>query len=642
MPGTSHRLEGPTVMIVWRALVLGLAFGLAAVTVEIGLNLARFILLRFGPGPLFFVRVVLMQIALGMLLGLALAPLLKLPRGALLHLLALALCWYGLQRWVGLDAPTFAMLQVAAPVGGAVLVLLGILLTRWRAIAAWAVAGVLIFGAIVTPQIYLRVTTPPKLERAGLPPARADAPDIVLVVLDTVRAMNVSAYGYERNTSPNFDALAREGALFLDATSPSTWSLPSHASLFTGRYPSSHRAHAEHRYLDDRFPTLAQVLERNGYETFCFTANAWISDGLGLTRGFAFQDESLKNEGGPGIGFSFIHRLLDRLGLQEGDKGGDKVISSFEAWARARPVEASRPAFVFLNLIEAHFPYHQLPHESLFLFTDRTYAELRAISIGLLAAQFGGEQQPVDEVQGPTRDMYDGGVAYSDLLLARIAQAMRQRGTLDRTIFVVLADHGEILGEHGGFFGHGPSLYQESVGVPLMVRYPPRVPQAARVETPVSTLGVFATIMDLAELEPPPTLQVASLVPLIADDGARAGGPILAELHAADSMPGGSIELDDPQMKGDRRYRLLRDGDLKLVSTSMGQDLLYDLATDPHETRDIGAERPEALQEMRARMESVRVSLDLPALDAALAAGEDPPELDEATRERLRALGYLE
>ena len=238
--------------------------------------------------------------------------------------------------------------------------------------------------------------------------------------------------------------------------------------------------------------------------------------------------------------------------------------------------------------------------------------------------------------------MYDGGVVYSDLLLARIAQAMREGGTLDRTIFIVLADHGEILGERGGFFGHGPSLYQESVGVPLMVRYPPRVPPGARVETPVSTLGVYATIMDLAELEPPPTRKVDSLVPLFENDGARAGGPILAELHAAEAMAGGTIELDDPQMKGDRRYRLLRDGDLKLVSTSKGQDLLYDLATDPRETRDVAAERPEALREMRARMESVRVSLDLPALDAVLAAGEDAPELDEATRERLRALGYVE
>jgi arylsulfatase A-like enzyme len=107
-------------------------------------------------------------------------------------------------------------------------------------------------------------------------------------------------------------------------------------------------------------------------------------------------------------------------------------------------------------------------------------------------------------------------------------------------------------------------------------------------------------------------------------------------------MGGGRIELDDPQMKGDRRYRLLRDGDLKLVSTSLGQDLLYDLAADPGETRDIAAERPEALREMRARMQSVIASLDLPALDAPLAVGEDAPELDEATRERLRALGYME
>ncbi len=517
---------------------------------------------------------------------------------------------------------------------------LGRLVARWRPVAAWGLGVVVLAAGMAAPQIYLRATTPPAPPRAELPPPPPGAPDVVLVVLDTVRAASVSSYGYGRPTAPGIETLAAEGALFLDATSPSTWSLPSHASLFTGRYPSSHGAHAEHRYLDDRFPTLAQVLAQNGYETFCFTSNAWISDGLGLTRGFRWQDSSLRNQGGAGLGFSFIHRLLDRLGLQESDKGGGLVADAFERWARERPAESERPAFVFLNFIEAHFPYHQLPHEHLFRFTDRPYGELRQISVDLLGAQFGGETRPASEVGEPTIAMYDGGIVYTDELLARITDALRARGTLDRTVLVVLADHGEVLGERADFFGHGPSLYQESIGVPLLVRYPPRVPAGVRVAEPVSTLGAFATILDLAQLPAPPTLQAGSLVPHLDDELDAAPAPILAELHDATGL--GAAGRPDPQMQTGRRYRLLREGSLKLVTTSKGDAFLYDLDSDPAEQRDLAAERPDTLARMQARLAEVQGELGLPALDAPLAVGEEAPELDAATREQLRALGYAE
>ncbi len=624
-----------------RALGLGFAFGLAAANLELGLNLLTTVMRRMGPGLLFSVEKAALMLGLGLLLGLAAAPLLRLRFGRAWHIGAVALSWYALERWVAIDAPLFGMLQIVPPAGGALLIGLGCWLTRWRASLPWAIGAVGLVAALLMPGIYLDATTPPQPERAELPPPRDSAPAVVLVVLDTVRAENVSTYGYHRKTAPAIDALAREGALFLDATSPSTWSLPSHASLFSGRYPSSHGAHAEHRFLDDRYPTLAQVLEANGYETYCITANPWISDGLGLTRGFGWQDESLHNQGGAGIGFSFIHRLLDRLGLLEADKGGHLVAASFERWASERPAETERPAFVFLNFIEAHFPYHQLPHDYLWMFNDLPYGELRQISLDLLAAQFGGASQPIEKVGEPTRAMYDGGVAYTSELLSRVVEALRARGSLDDTVLVVLADHGEILGERADFFGHGPSLYQEVVGVPLLVRYPPRIPAGVRVELAVSTLAAFATILDLADIEPPPTLQVASLAPLARGESGSNGGPILSELHDRSQM-GADRELSDPQMKPGRRYRLLREGSLKLVAVSDGTHLLYDLAADPDESRDLSSERPADLARMVSRLEDVQSSLGLPALDAPLATGEDAPALDAATQEQLRALGYIE
>ena len=623
-----------------RALISGFAFGLAGATVEQWLQLVGFIQRRMGAGLELQLKIVGLEIALGMLLGLIAAPLLRLRGGAVWHVLAMAAAWYGLERWVALESPMFAMFEVVTPAGAAILVLAGLWIARRWTRVPWALAALLLVGALAAPRVYLRATTPPSPPRAELPPAPAGAPDVVLVVLDTVRAQDVSTYGYARPTAPVLDALAREGALFADATSPATWSLPSHASLFTGRYPSSHGAHGEHRFLDARFPTIAEALSQNGYETFCITANSWISDGLGLTRGFGYQDKALLSHGGAGLGFSFIHRLLDRLGLQETDKGGGLVAEAFEKWARGRPAQGARPAFVFLNFIEAHFPYHQLPHEELFRFTDLPYRVLRSISIDLMAQQFGGKPRPVEEVMAPARDMYDGGIVHTSNLLGRVVEAMRSRGTLDNTVLVVLADHGELLGEHGAHFGHGPSFYQESVGVPLLLRYPPGVPAGARVMQPVSTLGVFATIFDLAGLEAPPTYQVGSLVPLLNTTLAPAG-PILSEMHPMPLPPSVKQLGEDPQMRVDRRYRLFREGSLKLVTSSKGDTLLYDLSVDPRESRDLSAERPDDLARMQARLAEVSAQIGLPALDAAIEGG-GAPELDAATRERLRELGYAE
>jgi arylsulfatase A-like enzyme len=627
-----------------RALVQGLAFGLAVTTTGTWLQLIGFVERRMGASPALMLRTSALELVLAAVLGLLTLPLLRLRGGRGWHVLGMALAWYGLERSVSLGSPLFAQIELIQPVGAAALVLLGILLARRSRPLPWAAGVLLLAAGMAAPGVYLRHTTPEQAPSAALPPAAAGAPDVVLVVLDTVRAASVSSYGYGRPTAPALDALAREGALFLDATSPSTWSLPSHASLFTGRYPSSHGAHGEHRFLDDRFPTLAEALARNGYETFCFTANAWISDGLGLTRGFGYQDEALLAHGGAGRGFSFIHRLLDRLGLQETDKGGSLVAQSFEQWAHERPASGGRPAFVFLNFIEAHFPYHQLPRDDLYRFTDLPYDTLRSISVDLMGQQFGGKGRSVAEAAAPARDMYDGGIVHTSDLLGRVVQALRERGTLDRTVLVVLADHGEILGERGGHFGHGPSFYQESVGVPLLLRYPPRIPAGARVATPVSTLGVFATIFDLAGLAAPPTLQVGSLAPLATQPGQQGGGPIFAELHPM-PLPGGAFEARadrDPQMHLDRRYRLLREGGLKLVVSSKGDALLYDLAADPGETRDLAAERPADLARMQERLSVLSTEIGLPALDAPLAAEGAAPELDEATVERLRALGYTE
>lgn len=622
-----------------RGLLLGAGFGLAAGTTSLWLGLIGTIVRRFGMSPTALLETLCVEVALGAGLGLIASPLLGLRRGVLWHVGAVAAIWAGLVKWVEVDIPMVASTQYVPVVASLVLLALGYGIGRRRIWLPVGLGLLLMAGGLAAPSAYLALTaaeSPPQV--ASAPPPPAGAPDVVLIVLDTVRAQNLSTYGYARPTAPTLDALAGEGALFLDATSPSTWSLPSHASLFTGAYPSRHGAHSEHRYLDQRLPTLAQVLGRSGYDTFCFTANGWISDGLGLTRGFGWQDPTAR-EGGAGRLFSFAHRLLERVGFAPQDKGGGQIVAHFGDWVRERPA-GSRPVFVFLNFIEAHFPYHQLPDEYRDRFTDRSAAELRAISMALMGRQFGGELADPQAALEPALDMYDGGVLYSDHLLELVVAALRERGTLDRTLLIVLGDHGELLGERGDYFGHGPGLYQQVVHVPLLVRYPPAVPAGVRVETPVSTLGVYATILDVIGLELPPTLQVGSLLPVI--EGGEGGGPILAELHDSSAMAGGvSGDFNDPMMDARARHRLYREGRWKLVESSNGRVFLYDVVADPGETRNLAGAQPAELARMRAALEEVKARLGLPALDAELDLSASP-ELDPATRERLRQLGYTE
>jgi arylsulfatase A-like enzyme len=462
----------------------------------------------------------------------------------------------------------------------------------------------------------------------GTPPP--NAPDVVVVVLDTMRADHMSAYGYARPTTPHFDALAENGLLFAEAISPATWSLPSHASLFTGRYPSAHGAHDEHRFLDAGGPTLAETLAAAGWDTRSFTANSWISDGLGMVRGFAWTDEAWRH-GDVARSMHSMHRLLDRLGFRPVDKGGAGVADGFAAWFASRPPDAP-PAFVFLNFIEAHFPYHQLPEDYLHRYTDVPLPALRALSLQLMAAEFGGDPPDVEAAREPATAMYDAGVAYADALLGRVVEAIRARGTLDRTIIVVLADHGELLGEHGEF-GHGHTVYEPVLHVPLLVRFPPAV-AAGRATQPVSTAGVYATICRLLGIALPPSVQAGSVLP------GHMPGPVLSEQYAA-MLGSESAETTDPLLRHDRRYRAYRGGTDKLVVDSAGGTWFFDLAVDPDERHDLAPLYPDRVKRLRGELDMWTATLALPALDAPIDAAPPPP-MDPAARERLRALGYVE
>ena len=617
-----------------RSLRLGAAYGLAATTIDLGFGARQMMSFRIPAAPASQLQAAVLEVLLGVVLGILATPLAGLrPRG-MWSVLGVGAMWMTLARLVAPD-PALVPMWATAPVAGGVLVAVGAGLARRWPRLPWALGMAALAAVIVTPPAaeWLRLRNDP--EPAPLVAAKPGVPDVVIVVLDTVRAQSTSAYGYPRPTTPALEALARDGALFLDATSPSTWSLPSHASLFTGWFPSAHRCDGDHRHLDPTPPTLADVLVRAGYDTRCFTANPHISDSFGLTRGFRWSDRAYL-QGSGGRSFAFIYRLLDVVGISADDKGGGEVAKHFEDWAASRSADGP-PTFTFINFLEAHFPYHQVPDEFLRRFTMRPRSELRATSLEAFGAQFGRTLTPAEIAAAtpPSIDMYDAGVLYSDHLLSRVVEALRRNGRLDQTILVVLADHGELVGEHGRF-GHGASLYEPGVRVPLLVRYPPGVPAGTRVATPVTTLAVFATVLDLLKIAPPVPVHVGSLLPVIA--GQPVDMPIIVERSANDSH---GTDMGDPVSRVDQRYRTYRSGSLKLVETSGGATLLYDLAADPDEAHDVAAARPTDVARLRTELAAWAARFGLPAIDTA--GGALPPaEVDEATKERLKALGYAQ
>ncbi|MCB9673646.1 MAG: sulfatase [Alphaproteobacteria bacterium] len=303
---------------------------------------------------------------------------------------------------------------------------------------------------------------------------RGAGPDVVLVVVDTLRADHVGAYGYGRDTTPSIDALAREGLRFTGARASSSWTLPSHASLFTGLAPSRHGAHAGNPHLREDVETLAEAFDRRGYRTVGLSANAWVSGGTGLDRGF----EDFRFLGDDGLASQLLLPLVVR---RPKDLGG-RAIADAAVRAAAEAHAAGEPLFLFVNLLEAHEPLGTLPKadRSRFGPVDAMRARGWMRDMPLFWCVCEGSGEPVgdepacvdgafrvsDDRARATTDAYDAGVRYAD---ARVGEIVAAFGP--DALVAVTSDHGERLGEHGQL-GHMVWLDDVLLDVPLVVRGP--------------------------------------------------------------------------------------------------------------------------------------------------------------------------
>jgi arylsulfatase A-like enzyme len=401
---------------------------------------------------------------------------------------------------------------------------------------------------------------------APLPPA---TPNVLLIILDTVRAASLGLYGYSRPTTPNLERWAARGVVFQRAYAAAPWTLPSHASIFTGQWPTDLSADWE-RSLDRRQRTLAEVLSDRGFATAGFTANLhYTGRESGLARGFLHYEDFLTRprqvllSSGTAqwireyrSGWKTAHRISIR-------KYAGRVSAQFLNWID-RPRTA--PFFAFLNYYDAHLPYSG---------SEDWRAKFRA--------------------GGGARDEYDAAIATLDVALDSLFGQLERRGVLDQTVVIVASDHGEMLGEHR-MKEHGNSLYREELEVPLLM-WGPGVPAGIRVTQPVSLRDLAATIAGLAgAADAGLPGQSLSGTWLGAQAGAQADS--VSPAFARVTRPR-NVEAGTPVANG--TMVSIVEGTLHYIRDGAGTEQLFDLVTDSGEMRNLAASPGDSVSLRRLR-----------------------------------------
>ncbi len=520
-------------------------------------------------------------------------------------------------------------------------------------------------------------------------------PDIIFLVLDTQRADRLGCYGHTPASTPNLDAFAGRGALFEQGIAPAQWTIPSHASMFTGLYPTAHQVTQSNQALGADLPHIVDMVHSAGYETVGFCNNPLVGVlNNGLKRGF----DTFYNYGGavpsvPGHSSSLpgplgalsekYTQFLRRISYPIQNFFGQSDLAfrlSLKTWftplwsrmanfkgQNARSVrdivhflgqrereERDRPLFLFINLMETHLPFWP-PGE----FVDRQAPYFRRSKEARATMQRWNREayrwavplpEPLSELEERVLcDMYDAEVAYQDDYLGSLFSMLAERANPDNTLTVIVGDHGDGLGEHD-HMGHSFVAYHELVHVPLILHWPERIEAGRRVYAPASTRRVFHTILDAAGGLPEPVAGMeaaeAQRLTLLADvrgekpEDDRAMVEVYPPLNlvkAIERREPAQLARFRPQLV---RRALVKDG-RKVVEVDGSCAEYYLLDRDPLEQHDVMAELPgeanSMYQELRQLISQVERQRELRAPNAVIDL-----EADKHLLQRLRGLGYIE
>ncbi len=407
-------------------------------------------------------------------------------------------------------------------------------------------------------------------------PAWGEAPNIIFITVDTTRADRMGFLGSRRGLTPNLDLLARQGVVFEKAFSQAPLTPVSHATIFTGTYPQFHTVTDFGHPLPNLLPSVPEILQKTGYHTAAFIGSLILDPKAnmapGFDRGFDFFDAGFRPKAGP---------KEDRYHTIE-RRAGD-VVAHAISWLNKNQ---KPPFFIWVHLYDPHAPYDPpLPYDARF------------------------------------KDPYDGEIAYADASLGKLFQYLRQRGLYDRSLIVMMSDHGESLGAHGESM-HGIFLYDETIRVPLLLKLPSALLAGRRVTTRVRLVDVAPTLISMLGLPAPPTFQGESLVPAM-----KSSAKVSADLPAY-------AETEYPHRAfGWAAIRSMRTGKYLYVRAPKRE--LYDQAVDKTAEHNLAAASP-------AVTDTLGAQLDKFYDQTTSYHGKPQPSAPNAEQsENLAALGYV-
>jgi arylsulfatase A-like enzyme len=533
-------------------------------------------------------------------------------------MLAFAVGRFRIIRDVFLEQLPPGPLTLAAQVGALLAIVVGAVFLgralRGRVALARPVTAIAIVGLLAAAwaggtSLRPAPAEPPLVER---PAAPAGAPNVIIFMIDTLRADHLSSYGYKAIKTPKIDALAADGARYANAFAQASWTRPSVATILTGLFPSSHGAVHKADQLPDRVDTLAELLQRGGYRTVGFANNANVSPAFNFQQGFdqyTYLAPDLFFWAGESASKLALYSglrvlrerfLARRVSVRNYYQPADVVTREVKSWLDAHGREQS-PFFLFVHYMDPHDPYFVHPYN------------------GEGYARVANPNPPADVAEKLVR-LYDGEIEYLDQHLGALLDDLKARGLYEKTLIVLTADHGEEFQEHGGWW-HGTTLYDEQIRVPLLVK-PHGGRGAGRAPTElVTSLDIVPTVLAAASLPAPQTLQGHAL-PL---DGPA---PARTSVFAEEDLEGNVLQA-------------VRGHEWKLITANAGNprglpaEQLFQVAKDPGEKNDRLSAAPAEAEMMRAEMG--RSILEARAHAGATQQGGD----DAATQERLRALGYV-
>ncbi|MEM8710039.1 MAG: sulfatase [Planctomycetota bacterium] len=448
-------------------------------------------------------------------------------------------------------------------------------------------------------------------------------PNVVLISIDTLRPDHLGCYGYRRNTSPEIDRLAGEGALFGTHVSSAPWTLPAHAAMFTSVPDSVHGVTSPiGKRLAEEFETLPESFQAAGYATAGFFAGPYLHPAFGLGQGFDRYIDCVNTVPDEALDEDNAWSMKDDV-LRASHHGvtNDKVYAEWKRFydgAAPRAASGSEPFFAFVHLWDVHFDFEPpAPFDTLFdpdydgPFTGRDFFHDPRIN----AAIPERDQQHIIA-------LYDGEIRWTDTFIGKIRSDLESRGLLENTILVLTSDHGTELFDHGGK-GHRTGLYDEQIRIPFVVHFPKEVAGGQRHDATTRMIDLAPTVRDLAGLNPVSTSMGASLAPLL-----RGEIPAWAETPAVS-------ELFDVG----RELRSMRTSSSKLVhSASTDQMIWFDLVTDPEERNERLMRKRDASAGLLEQYAEVQewIGRGLEARPAGPASADVP----DAIRRSLDAMGY--